>query len=137
MQWTPEHSRRARGFATYAALRSLGKDGIANLVARCCDHARAILDGASALPNVRVVSYSPINQGLLRFFDSKPGATEADHDRRTEAIIAAINSSGEALFTATTWRQQRCMRVSVSSWLTTSDDVTRTVRAIAHACQSA
>ena len=58
-------------------------------------------------------------------------AVEEDHDRRTDAIIAAINATGEAYFTGTTWRGRRCMRVSVSSWRTTVDDVDRAVAAAA------
>jgi len=70
-----------------------------------------------------------INQGLVRFHDPRPGATEEDHDRRTDEVMAAINATGEAFFTGTTWRGQRCMRVSVSSWRTTAEDVDRAVAA--------
>ena len=130
VDWNPEYSRRARGFATYAAISSLGREGIGRIVAECCRHALAIVEGAAALPGVRVVWRPRINQGLLRFLDPRPAATEADHDRRTEEIAARIVASGEALFACTTWRGLRCMRVSVSGWATTDDDVERTVRAI-------
>ncbi len=132
LDWTPDHSRRARGFATYAALRELGKSGVAELIDRCSAHARAIVTRIGALPNARILSTPIINQGLLRFLDPRLGATEQDHDRRTERVMAAINASGEAFFTGTTWRGMRCMRVSVSSWRTTAEDVERTVQA-AHA----
>jgi glutamate/tyrosine decarboxylase-like PLP-dependent enzyme len=130
VDWNPEYSRRARGFATYAAIASLGREGIGRLVADCCGHASAIVDGAAALPGVQVLCRPRINQGLLRFLDPRPGATEADHDRRTDEVAARIVSSGEALFACTTWRGLRCMRVSVSGWATTDEDVARTVRAI-------
>ena len=130
VDWNPEYSRRARGFATYAAISTLGREGIGRLVAECCRHARAIVDGAAAIPGVQVVCRPRINQGLLRFLDPRPAATEADHDQRTEEITARIVASGEALFACTTWRGLRCMRVSVSGWVTTDDDVERTVRAI-------
>jgi glutamate/tyrosine decarboxylase-like PLP-dependent enzyme len=133
VDWNPEYSRRARGFATYAAISSLGREGIGRIVAEGCRHARAIVDGAAALPGVQVVCSPRINQGLLRFLDPRPGATETDHDRRTEEVTARIVASGEALFACTTWRGLRCMRVSVSGWATTDDDVERTVRAIAAA----
>jgi glutamate/tyrosine decarboxylase-like PLP-dependent enzyme len=131
LDWTPEHSRRARGFATYAALRELGRSGIADLVARCCRHAFDIVTRIGALPNARVICAPRINQGLVRFYDPRPGATAADHDRKTDEVIAAINATGEAFFTGTTWGGQRCMRVSVSNWRTTAEDVDRAVAAAA------
>jgi glutamate/tyrosine decarboxylase-like PLP-dependent enzyme len=129
LDWTPEHSRRARGFATWAALRELGRTGLADLIARCCRHAHAIVTRIGALPNARAICVPQINQGLVRFYDARPGATEEDHDRRTDEVMAAINAGGEAFFTGTTWRGRRCMRVSVSSWRTTADDVDRAVAA--------
>ena len=129
MDWAPAWSSRARGFATYAALRQLGRRGIADLVDRCCRHAHAIVMGIAALPGAELVWEPQINQGLVRFLDSAPGATEKDHDRRTDQVIAAINSTGEAFFGGTTWRGKRAMRVSVSCWQTTESDVERTIRA--------
>ena len=130
VDWNPEYSRRARGFATYAAIASLGREGIARIVADCCRHAHAIVTAAARLPGVEACHVPHINQGLLRFLDPKLGATEADHDRRTEEVTARIVASGEALFACTTWRGLRCMRVSVCGWLTQDHDVTRTVQAI-------
>jgi glutamate/tyrosine decarboxylase-like PLP-dependent enzyme len=129
LDWTPEHSRRARGFATYAALRQLGRSGVADLVTRCCRYAHDIVTRIGALPNARAVWVPQINQGLVRFYDERPAATEEDHDRKTDEVMAAINATGEAFFTGTTWRGRRCMRVSVSSWRTTADDVDRAVAA--------
>ena len=129
LDWTPDHSRRARGFATYAALRELGRTGLCDLVARCCRHARDIVTRIGDLPDARVICVPVINQGLVRFYDARPGATEEDHDKRTDEVMAAINATGEAFFTGTTWKGKRCMRVSVSSWRTTADDVDRAVAA--------
>jgi aromatic-L-amino-acid decarboxylase len=129
MDWNPEFSRRARGFATYAAFRELGRNGVAALVERCCEHARAIVDGIGRLPGVEVLWRPVINQGLLRFLDPKG----KDHDRRTEEVIAAIGQTGEAFFTATAWRGKRAMRVSVSNWRTSEEDVRRTIRAVGRA----
>jgi glutamate/tyrosine decarboxylase-like PLP-dependent enzyme len=131
LDYTPEHSRRARGFATYAALRELGRDGVADLVARCCRHAHALVTRIGALPGAQALAIPQINQGLVRFLDPRPDAAAVDHDRQTDAVIAAINATGEAFFTGTTWRGMRCMRVSVSSWRTTEGDVDRAVAATA------
>jgi glutamate/tyrosine decarboxylase-like PLP-dependent enzyme len=126
MDWNPEWSRRARGFSTYAALRELGRNGVAALIDRCCDHARAIVEGIGALPGAEILWPPSINQGLVRFLDPKG----SDHDRRTDEIIAAIAATGEAFFTGTTWRGMRAMRVSVSNWQTSDEDVQRAVRAV-------
>ncbi len=120
LDWNPEHSRRARGFATWAALRELGRGGVADLVIRCCRFAHDIATRIGGLPNARVIAVPQINQGLVRFHDD---------DHRTDEVIAAINATGEAFFTGTTWRGMRCMRVSVSSWRTTANDVDRAVAA--------
>jgi glutamate/tyrosine decarboxylase-like PLP-dependent enzyme len=136
LDWTPDHSRRARGFSTYAALRELGRAGLCDLIARCCRYAHAIVTRIGALPNAGAVCVPIINQGLVRFFDPRAGATEEDHDRRTERVMAAINAGGEAFFTGTTWRGRRCMRVSVSSWRTTESDVDRTIAAAASALRA-
>ena len=130
MDWNPEWSRRARGFATYAALRELGCEGVSQLVERCCRHASSIVKGIEELPGTEVLFHPVINQGLVRFLDRKPGATEAAHDRRTDEVITAILKTGEAFFGGTTWRGKRAMRISVSNWRTTEDEVNRTVRAI-------
>jgi len=130
VDWNPEYSRRARGFATYAAIASLGREGIADLVSRCCRHAFDLVTGAGRLPGVEVLHVPHINQGLLRFRDPKPDATEQDHDRRTEAVTARIVASGEAMFACTTWRGRRCMRVSVCGWQTDAAAIGRAVNAI-------
>lgn len=130
IDWNPEFSRRARGFAIYAALRELGRDGVADLVDRTCRYAQAVTAGIGALPGAEVVTTSHLNQGLVRFASPKPGATEADHDARTDAIIAAVNASGEALFGGVTFRGRRCMRVSLCNWRTGEADVVRTVAAV-------
>ena len=120
MDWNPEWSRRARGFPTYAALRELGRSGVAELVERCCEHAHALVTRIGALPGAEVLWEPVINQGLVRFTD----------DRRTDEVIAAAMATGEVFFGGTTWRGMRAMRVSVSNWRTTGEDVERAVRAI-------
>ncbi len=130
IDWNPEFSRRARGFSVYAALRELGRDGLEALVDRCCEHAHAIVTGIGALPGAELVRASELNQGVVRFLDPRANASEEDHDRRTDATIAAINAGGEAFFSGTTWRGRRAMRVSVVNWRTGDEDVRRTIAAV-------
>lgn len=130
MEWTPEFSRRARAFATYAAIRQLGRAGITELVERCCGHARDLATHIGALPGAELLWEPIINQGLVRFPAEGAGATSADHDQRTDAVIAAVTAAGEAFFSGTSWRGMRCMRISVSNWLTSGADVDRAVEAV-------
>lgn len=129
IDWNPEWSRRGRGVPTYAALRQLGRAGIADLVERTCAHAHALVRRIGQLPGAQVVWEPVINQGLVRFFDPRPDAREADHDRRTDEVVARIVATGEAFFGGTTWRGKRCMRVSVCNWQTDEADVDRAIRA--------
>jgi glutamate/tyrosine decarboxylase-like PLP-dependent enzyme len=131
LDWNPEWSRRGRGFATYAALRELGRRGVADIVERCCRHARSLVAGIGTLRGAQLVWEPAVNQGLVRFLASAPDATEADHDTRTDAVIADVCAGGEAFFTGTTWRGLRCMRVSVSNWQTDERDVERAIAAVA------
>lgn len=130
LDWNPEFSRRARGFAIYAALRELGRKGVADIVERTCRHAQALISGIGDLPGSQLVALSGLNQGLVRFRSSQADATESDHDRRTDEVIAAINGSGEAFFGGVTFHGQRCMRVSVCNWRTDDADVARTIEAV-------
>ncbi len=136
MDWNPEWSRRSRMFAAYAALRQLGRKGIENLVDRCSEHARSIVLRVGALEGAEVLWEPTINQGLVRFPDPSPSATDADHDRRTDSVIAEIQKSGEAFFGGTTWRGKRAMRVSVCNWQTSESDVDRVVAAARQAIAS-
>ena len=129
--WNPEWSRRARGFSSYAAIRQLGTDGLAQMIERCCTHARSLVTEIGSLTGAELLWKPQINQGLVRFLDLRVGSSQQDHDRRTDEVIAKINSTGEAFFSGTTWRGRRAMRVSVCNWQTSDDDVKRTVRSIA------
>ncbi|WP_369135662.1 aspartate aminotransferase family protein [Modestobacter sp. I12A-02662] len=119
--FVPESSRRARGFATWAALRELGRTGVTDLVDRCCALARRFADRATELDGVTVANDVVLNQVLLRF---------GDDDAATDAVVAAVQRSGECWMGGTTWHGQRLMRVSVSNWSTTADDVDRSVAAV-------
>ena len=133
MDWTPEWSRRARAFPTYAALRQLGRDGVSDLVERCCKHAHSLVMEIGRLPGAEVVSKPVINQGLVRFLDLNQGASEADTIAGTGSGDCRYSSTGEAFFGGTSWHGRRAMRVSVSNWLTSQKDVQRVVTAVAKA----
>ena len=74
MDWTPDWSRRARGFPVYAALRELGRNGVEALIDRCCDHAHALAAAIGALDGVDLIALPTLNQGLVRFLDPTPGS---------------------------------------------------------------
>jgi aromatic-L-amino-acid decarboxylase len=83
-----------------------------------------------ALAGAETIWEPQVNQGLVRFVEASHNATDADHDQRTDAVIAAIRETGEVFFGGTTWRGKRCMRVSVCNWQTTDADVDRAVAAV-------
>lgn len=135
IDWNPEWSRRARGIPVYAALRELGKEGVADLVERTSHYCYEIVTELDKIPGIKMLWKPQLNQGLLRFLDLNPNATEADHDAKTLAVIAAINASGEAFFSGTKWNGRQAMRVSVVNWRTTEDDVKRTIQAVRQAVE--
>jgi aromatic-L-amino-acid decarboxylase len=122
MDFTPEWSRRARALPALAAMMELGADGLAAMIDRCCDHAAAIYDGIAVLPGATGIARPTMNQGLIRF-DAPDGRNISD------AVIAAINDSGEAYMSGGLWNGERVMRLSVCGWNTGADDVARTVAA--------
>ena len=123
--WGPEWSRRARGIPIYAALRTLGRNGVADMIERCCDLTLDFVQQLDKLPGVEVLTTPVINQGLVRFLDP-----DGDHDTRTDTVIERINASGEAWFGPTVWNGMRVMRISLSNFRTTQEDVNRAVEAI-------
>ena len=125
MGYSPEFSRRARAVPVWAAIRELGREGVTDLVDRCCAHARAIADGVAALPGCEVLNDVVLNQVLFRFED----------DARTQDILAAVQAEGEAWMSPTTRDGRFTIRISVVGWRTTEDDVERTVAAFARAAQ--
>lgn len=136
VDWTPEFSRRGRGFATYAALRQLGRDGVEELVDRCCTITKQLVERIGSTPGAKALCEPLINQGMVRFFDPSPDATEADHDRITDAVVVGVRATGEAFFTPTTWHGVRAMRVSVSNWQTSMDDVEPVVACVARVLEA-
>ncbi|HEV2921498.1 MAG TPA: aminotransferase class V-fold PLP-dependent enzyme, partial [Actinomycetota bacterium] len=130
--FVPEGSRRARGFPVWAALRSLGRSGVAELVERCCGHARRFADALAAADGVEVLNEVVLNQVLVRFPD--PGG---DHDGRTREVIRRVQADGTLWLGGTIWQGMAAMRISVSNWSTTTDDVDRSVAAILAAAGAA
>jgi glutamate/tyrosine decarboxylase-like PLP-dependent enzyme len=124
LEYNPEHSRRARGFAVYAAIRALGGTGIADLVERSCALARRFADRLSAA-GVEVLNEVVLNQVLVRFH-----AAGGDHDAYTRRVLDLLQNDGTCWMSGTTWNGMAAVRISVSNWSTDQDDVDRSVAAI-------
>jgi len=131
VDWTPEFSRRARAVPVYAALASLGRSGVVDIIERCCAHARRFAEQLSAEPNVAVLNDVVLNQVLVRFLSAS--GRDDDHDARTRAVIAAVQRDATCWLGGSTWRGRAVMRISVSNHATTTDDVDRSVEAIRRA----
>jgi glutamate/tyrosine decarboxylase-like PLP-dependent enzyme len=129
LDWNPEFSRRGRGFASYAALRELGREGLREMIERNCDCAAAIVEGLSNLANVDVLAKPIINQGVVSFRDPSGAINDDWNDR----VIAEIAREGTSFFSGTTFQGRRAMRISVSNWQTDMDDVKRTVAGVERA----
>ena len=131
-RWVPEFSRRARGFATYAALRSLGRSGVADLVDRCCRLAERMADGLRAAgPDVEVLNDVVLDQVLVRF---KGGGM--DPDAHTREIVRRVQDDGTCWLSGTTWHGMAAMRISVVNWSTTEDHIDRSLAAILRAARA-
>ncbi len=118
-EYVPELSRRARGVDAWAALRSLGRSGVADLVERCCRHAarfaERLRDGG-----FRILNEVVLNQVLVSF----------GTDEETRRVIAAVQKDGTCWCGGTVWHGTSAMRISVSSWATTEEDVERSAEAM-------
>jgi glutamate/tyrosine decarboxylase-like PLP-dependent enzyme len=125
MQWTPESSRRARGIEVWAALKSLGRSGLAEMVERTCRHAERFAGGLRAAGHA-VLNDVVINQVLVRFRD----------DETTQAVIEEVQRNGTCWCGGTVWHGQRAMRISVSSWVTDEEDVEWSLDAILRAAKT-
>lgn len=123
VNWTPDHSRRARGVPVWAALRTLGRAGVADLVDRLCDRATQFATALGAVPGIEVANEVVLNQVLVRF-------VAADADAQTRAVIGRIQADGTCWMSGTTWQGRAAMRISVSNWATTAEDVERSVEAV-------
>jgi len=121
VDWVPEFSRRARGFAVYAALRSLGRSGLRELVERCCDGAARFAEAIAGLEGVEVLNEVVLNQVLFRF----------DSDERTDEMLRLVQKDGRVWMSGTTWDGRKAIRISVSNWQTGDAEIDLAVEAFA------
>jgi glutamate/tyrosine decarboxylase-like PLP-dependent enzyme len=133
--FVPEASRRARAFPIWAALRSLGRDGVAELIERGCAHARRFADALGRAGGVEILNEVVLNQVLVRFLD-RQGDSGGDHDARTRAVAERIQRGGVLWAGPTVWHGKAALRLSVSGWATTTEDVDRSVAAILEAARA-
>jgi glutamate/tyrosine decarboxylase-like PLP-dependent enzyme len=113
VDWVPEFSRRARGFAVYAALRSLGRSGIVELVERTCAGASRFAERIVELPEVELLNDVVLNQVLFRF----------ESDARTDEVLRRVQDAGDVWMSGTSWNGRRAIRVSVSNWQTGDEEI--------------
>jgi glutamate/tyrosine decarboxylase-like PLP-dependent enzyme len=116
----PELSRRGRAFPVWAALRSLGRSGVAELVERLCHHASTFAAGLAEIDGATVLNDVVFTQVCAEFGD----------DERTDRVVAKLLEDGTAWISGSTWHGRRVLRISVSNWSTTEDDVARSLEAI-------
>ena len=131
--WVPEASRRARGFAVYAALRNLGRNGVADLVERCCRLARRMADRLAAASDVKILNDVVLNQALARF---APGNGE-QADAFTAEVIRRVQQDGTCWVGGTSWHGMHAMRISVCNWSTTEADIDISADAILRCAEAA
>jgi glutamate/tyrosine decarboxylase-like PLP-dependent enzyme len=124
MQWGPESSRRARAVEIWAALKSLGSQGVAELIERTCAHAGAFANGLRA-EGYEVLNDVVLNQVLVSF----------GNDEINAKVIEGVQADGTCWCGATTWKGRRAIRISVSSWATTETDVERSLKAVLRVAQ--
>jgi glutamate/tyrosine decarboxylase-like PLP-dependent enzyme len=124
-EWIFDSSRRARGFALYAAVRSLGRAGVQEMVERCCALASRMADQLRGADGIEVLNDVVLNQVLVRFGD----------DERTREVIARVQADGTAWMGGTVWHGKAAMRISVSNWSTTEADADASVEAIVRAAR--
>ncbi|MDQ4026686.1 MAG: aminotransferase class V-fold PLP-dependent enzyme [Actinomycetota bacterium] len=132
MDWVPEFSRRARGFAVYAVMRMLGRAGIVEMVERSCVNARRFAQALMQAPNVEVLNDVVLNQVLVRFL-----ADDGDHDRKTREVVRRVQDDGTCWLSGSTWQGKAVMRISVSNWATSAEDVDRSLDVILRCARDA
>ena len=128
MDWVPESSRRARVIPIYATLRALGRSGLRDMVYRNCVLARRIADQLAAAPRVAVLNEVVLNQVLVRF---------GNDDEVTRRVISGVQADGTCWAGGATWQGRQVMRISISNWSTTEEDIDRSASAIIRCFESA
>ena len=121
IDWGPEFSRRGRGVTVYAALRTLGRKGIEALVDRCCAHADRFAKLLARDSRVKILNDVVLNQVLVRFGDS---------DEMTRETIARVQKDGTCWLGGSSWQGRGVMRISVSGWATSEEDIERSAKAV-------
>jgi glutamate/tyrosine decarboxylase-like PLP-dependent enzyme len=119
MEYTPEMSRRVRGAEVWAALRSLGSSGLAEMLEDACRHAARFAEGLSA-SGYQILNEVVLNQVLVSFGEPE----------KTQRVIRAIQEDGTSWCGGTVWQGKTAMRISVSSWATTDEDVEKSLEAM-------
>lgn len=132
LDWNPEHSRRARGVAVYATLKSLGRSGVQELVGRTCDMAQRFAARLADSGLAEIQNDVTFNQVLVRWLDPS-----GDHDALSDRVIGLVQEEGSTYFSGTTWHGMRLMRISVSDWATDESDVDHSVAILTSAAQRA
>jgi glutamate/tyrosine decarboxylase-like PLP-dependent enzyme len=127
-EWVPELSRRARAFPAYAALRSLGRRGVAGIIENCCARAAQLAELLAKVPGVEILNEVTLNQVLVRF---------GDDDTVTDEVIRAVQDDGVCWLGGTTFRGRRAMRFSICNWATSPEDIERSAASIAAAARQA
>ena len=122
--FVPEESRRGRAVPVYAALRSMGRQGVGELVDRCCDHAMRLANQLRADSRLEILNDVVLNQVLVRV------TTGPEPDASTRAMIDRLQADGTCWASGTTWHGMVAMRVAISNWSTTEADIDRTAEAI-------
>ncbi len=123
MDWVPDSSRRSRILPLYALFRALGRDGIVEIVRRNCALARRIAETVSRSPGVTILNEVVLNQVLVHF----------GNDETTRQVIAAVQADGTCWAGGAFWQGKQAMRVSVSNWSTTEEDIDQSAAAILRA----
>jgi glutamate/tyrosine decarboxylase-like PLP-dependent enzyme len=126
-QWVPESSRRARGFPLYAAIRSLGREGLAEMVQRHCRQARLMADLLREDPRIEIENEVVLNQVLVRF---RTGEGSGDVDAFNRKVTALVQEEGTCWAGGSAWKGRAAMRISVSGWPTTDEDIRTSAAAI-------
>jgi glutamate/tyrosine decarboxylase-like PLP-dependent enzyme len=148
--WVPESSRRARSFVVYAALRSIGRRGVADLVDRCCRHAVLMADLLRADPHVEILNDVVLNQVLARFHADPPESPSTSlgadpvpspesqqvSDDLSRATVERVQHDGVCWAGGTVWHGLGAMRISVCNWSTTEDDIRESAAAILQAART-
>jgi glutamate/tyrosine decarboxylase-like PLP-dependent enzyme len=126
--FTPDESRRARGVAVYAALRTLGRRGVSELVERCCRHARRMAEALRQHVQVRLLNDVVLNQVLVQFVPLR--GDPRDEGAFTMEVVAGVQRDGTCWLGSTQWKGRRAMRISICNWSTTEHDIDRSAAAI-------